>query len=106
VAEDGVPAAAASAAVLVLLVVLLVVVWVGAPGMAAAGAGAVADGVAGVMDWAGAVVVVVVEEVVAGVWAGLAAVGAEDWAKAAPASERVAAAANIAILVFMNCAPS
>ena len=28
------------------------------------------------------------------------------WAKAAPASERVAAAANMAILVFINSAPS
>jgi hypothetical protein len=56
-----------------------------------------------VVDWAGAVVVVVVEDEV--VAAGFSA-GAVDWAKAAPASERVAAAANIAILVFMNCAPS
>jgi hypothetical protein len=51
------------------------------------------------------VVVVVVDEVVAGgvaagAWPGLAA-GAVDWAKAEPASESVAAAANIAILVFM-----
>jgi hypothetical protein len=70
VAEDGVPAASASAAVDVVLVVLLVVDWVGAPGRALVGAaevaGAVASGAAGVVDWAGAVVVVVVEEVVAG----------------------------------------
>jgi hypothetical protein len=46
---------------------------------------------------------VVVVEVVAA--AGLEA-GAVDWAKAAPVSESVAAAANIAILVFMKCAPS
>jgi hypothetical protein len=59
------------------------------------------------------VVVVVVDEVVAGVsWAGVcwdglvAAAGAVDWAKAAPASETVAAAANMAILVFINSAPS
>jgi hypothetical protein len=105
-AEDGVPAASASAAVEVVLVVLLVVDWVGAPGRALVGAawvaGAVAAGAVGVMDWAGAVVVVVVEEVVAGgVWA-----GAVDWAKAAPASETVAAAANMAILVFICSAPS
>jgi hypothetical protein len=70
-AEDGAPAESASAAVDVVLVVLLVVDWVGAPGRALVGAAwvagaVVAAGAAGVVDWAGAVVVVVVEEVVAG----------------------------------------
>ena len=43
---------------------LLVVVWAGAPGKALEGAGVVAE--AGAVVWAGAVVVVVVDEVVAG----------------------------------------